>query len=80
MKFFLCLIIGAIAAIAVAPQMAVPEDSNKPKELLMLNILASNIPMQNIAITNKETCRKNSDIKLMAEDEDIVKPIIIIPV
>ena len=71
--------IGAIAAIAVAPHIAVPEDINKPKELLMLNVLASSIPIKNIAMTNKETCKKNSDIKLIAVDEVIVKPIIIIP-
>ena len=29
--------IGAIAAIAVAPHIAVPEDINRPKELLFLN-------------------------------------------
>jgi hypothetical protein len=60
--------------------MAVPEDINKATELLILNILASNIPTKNITITNKETCRKNSEIKLMAVDEVIVKPIMIMPV
>ena len=72
-------IIGAIATIAVAPHIAVPEDINKPIELLMLNALASSIPIKNIAMTNKETCKKNSEIKLMAVDEVIVKPMIIIP-
>ena len=71
--------IGAIAAIAVAPHIAVPEDINKPIELFMLNALASIMPIKNIAMTNKDTCKKNSEIKLMAVDEDIVKPIIIIP-
>ena len=71
--------IGAIAAIAVAPHIAVPEDINKPKELLILNTLASSMPIKNIAMTNKDTCKKNSEIKLMAVDEVIVRPMIIIP-
>jgi hypothetical protein len=70
---------GAIAAIAVAPHIAVPEDINKPKELLMLNALASSMPIKNTAMTNKDTCKKNSEIRLMAVDEVIVKPMIIIP-
>ena len=71
--------IGAIAAIAVAPHIAVPEDINRPKELLILNALASSIPIKNIAMTNKDICKKNSEIKLIAVDEVVVKPMIIIP-
>ena len=35
----------------------------------MLNVLASSIPIKNIAMTNKETCKKNSDIKIIAKIE-----------
>ena len=68
-----------IAAIAVAPHIAVPEDINRPKELFILNALASSIPIKNTAMTNKDTCKKNSEIRLMAVDEVVVRPIIIIP-
>ena len=71
--------IGAIAAIAVAPHIAVPEDINRPKELLILNALASSMPIKNTAMTNKDTCKKNSEIRLMAVDEVVVRPMIIIP-
>ena len=71
--------IGAIAAIAVAPHIAVPEDINRPKELLILNALASSMPIKNTAMTNKDTCKKNSEIRLMAVDEVVVIPMIIIP-
>jgi hypothetical protein len=30
-------------------------------------------------MTNKDTCKKNSEIRLMAVDEVVVKPMIIIP-
>ena len=30
-------------------------------------------------MTNKDTCKKNSEIKLIAVDEVVVKPMIIIP-
>ena len=71
--------IEAIAAIAVAPHIAVPEDINRPKELFILNDLASSIPIKNTAMTNKDTCKKNSEIRLMAVDEVVVRPMIIIP-
>tara|TARA_B100000963_G_scaffold113692_1_gene98956 strand:+ start:1173 stop:1427 length:255 start_codon:yes stop_codon:yes gene_type:complete len=51
------LIIGATAAMAVAPHIAVPEDINKPKEVLILNALANNIPTKNTVRTNKEICK-----------------------
>ena len=73
------LINGEIAAIAVAPQIAVPEAIKMPSFFSILNKLANNKPTKNIIRTKIEMYGKYLKVISSAFDADIVKPIKIIP-
>ena len=79
-SFSLGFIKGEIAAIAVAPQIAVPEANNIDNFVSIFKILPINIPNKNIKITKIEIYGKYSAVKSIAFDADMVRPIITMPV
>ena len=75
-SFCLAFINGEIAAIAVTPQIAVPEANNKDSLVSILRILPIINPNKNVKITKTEIYGKYVAVKSITLDADIVRPII----
>ena len=76
----LALIIGAMAAVAVPPQMAVPDEIKNAKRFSILRILPTNNPAKKEKITNNEIQGRYSELTLTAYGKLIVVPKITIPI
>ena len=76
----LALIIGAMAAMAVPPQIAAPDEIKNAKRFLILRILPINNPAKKERITNNEIQGKYSELTLIAYGKLIVAPKITIPI
>lgn len=76
----LALIIGAMAAMAVPPQIAAPDEIKNAKRFSILRILPINNPAKKERITNKEIQGRYSELTLTAYGKPIVAPKITIPI
>ena len=76
----LALIIGAMAAMAVPPQIAAPDEIKNAKRFSILRILLINNPAKKERITNNEIQGRYSELILTAYGKLIVAPKITIPI
>ena len=76
----LALIIGAMAAMAVPPQIAAPDEIKNAKRFSILRILPINNPAKKERITNNEIQGRYIELTLTANGKLIVAPKITIPI
>ena len=74
------MIIGAIAAMAVPPQIAAPDEIKNANRLSILRILPINNPAKNERITNNEIQGRYTELTFTAYDKLIVAPKMTIPI
>ena len=76
----LALIIGAMAAMAVPPQIAAPDEIKNAKRFSIFRILPINNPRKRERITNNEIQGRYTELTLTAYGKLIVAPKITIPI
>ena len=79
-SFGFAFMIGEIAAMAVAPHIAVPEAIRIDNLESILKIFAINMPVTKTKITKIEMYGKYVEVMEKTFDADIVKPKITIPI